>query len=403
VAVVVGASPETGHAAGTYLKPGMISQASGWLTLQTLNGVSVTLDAPFRAELLGYDRILLSEGRARVRVPDGAEGFRLDSPAFDVVDLGTEFAAVVNRDGTGTCRVFEGEADVSLLDSIGEVKRTRRVTANESLSVDPSKQDMRVIEEANSDYPEIKQPPRPLLALPVSYPAEVMAMAPVGYWRFEDIRDRVVTNEVAGGARLQAAGGADIAMESGGNHSGELMRRTQAEWFQIPDRVAPMVQGDFSVGLFVQFEWLQNFALISATCFDERIQGHSFILQSYASFRRSGFNGTGLHAVLRDPPAWDGGPEIYGNTRLRPLHWYHVAATREGGQLALYLDGVMVGSEAAGSMPLECHQIFVGRLNGNASQPRMEARGLVGHLDELAIFPRALTQSEIRRLALITK
>ena len=30
----------------------------------------------------------------------------------------------------------------------------------------------------------------------------------------------------------------------------------------------------------------------------------------------------------------------------------------------------------------------------------MEARGLVGHIDELAIFPRALTDMEIHRLAL---
>ena len=403
VAVIVGVSPGADQAAGTFLKPGMISQASGWLTLQTLNGVSVTLDAPFRAELLGYDRILLNEGRARVRVPEGAEGFRLDSPAFDVVDLGTEFAAVVNSDGTGTCRVFEGEADVSLLDSIGEVKRTHRVTANESVSVTPSKQDMRVIEESNGDYPEIKQPPRPLLALPVSYPAEVMALDPVGYWRFEEIRNREVADEVSGGARLQVAGSADIAVESGGNHSGALIQSHQMEFFQIPNRNVPMLEGDFSVTLFAQFEWLQNFALFSATRYGEVNEGNSFILQAYAAFRRSGLNGTGLHAVLRDPPAWDGGVEVFGNTLLRPLHWHHIAATREGGQFTLYLDGVVVGRESVESMPLDYQQIFVGRLNGNASHSRAEARGMVGHIDEMAVFSRSLTAAEIRKLATMAK
>jgi hypothetical protein len=164
-----------------------------------------------------------------------------------------------------------------------------------------------------------------------------------------------------------------------------------------------MLKGDFSISLFAQFEWLQNFALISAMRYDEKIQGHPFILQSYASFRSSGLNGTGLHAVLRDPPAWDGGVEVYGNTLLRPLHWHHIAATREGEQLTLYLDGVMVGRESAGSMPLDCRQIFVGRLNGSAEQSRMEARGLVGHIDELAIFPRVLTHEEIRKLAVTEK
>ena len=403
VAVVIGTSQGTGQTTGTFLKPGLISQSSGWLTLQTLNGVSVTLDAPFRAVLLNYDRIRLDEGRARVRVPEGAEGFRLDSPAFDVVDLGTEFAAKVNTDGTGTCRVFEGKADVSLLDSIGEVKRTQRLTANESVRVNPAKQTMRKIEEVNGDYPEIKQPPRPKLALSSSYAAEVMAMGPTGYWRFEEILDQEVPDEVTNGARLQAGGSAAIASESGGNHSGELTQQGQVEFFQIPNRNVPMLEGDFCISLFAQFEWLQNFALFSAVQYVPGNQGNSFILQSYAAFRRSGLNGAGLHAVLRDPPAWDAGVEVFGNTLLRPLHWYHVVANRKGDQVTLYLDGIMVGRETTGSMPLDYKQIFVGRLNGNSAQSRQEARGLVGHLDELAIFSRALSEEEIRKLAVTAK
>lgn len=400
VAVVVGSSSEEGRAAGSYLKPGVISQTAGWLTLQTLNGVSVTLDAPYRAELLDHERLRLDRGRVRVHVPEGAEGFRLDSPAFDVVDLGTEFAANVNTDGTGTCRVFEGKADVSLLDSIGEVKSTRRLIANESVRVTPSKQDLRSIKEVNADYPEIKQPPRPTLALPPSYASEVMGMRPLGYWRFEEIRNHEVVDEVANGPRLLAEGAAAIANESGGNHSGELTARKQVEYFHMTSHTRAMLGGDFSISLFAQFEWLQNFALFTATRFDNEIEGNSFILQSYASFRRSGLNGTGLHAVLYDPPAWDGGVEVYGNTLLRPLHWHHIAATRSGDQLTLYLDGVVVGRETVGSMPLDYREIFVGRLNGNADQPRSAARGLVGHIDELAVFTRALTDAEILKLAL---
>ncbi len=403
VAVVIGASPEAAMAAGAYLKPGPITQDRGWLTLQTLNGVSVTLDAPFRAELLDHDRVRLDEGRARVRVPEGAEGFRLTSPTFDVVDLGTEFAAKVNNDGTGTCRVFEGKADVSLLDSLGEVKRARRLTANESVQVDPSKLDLGTIQESNADYPEIKKAPRTMLVLPPAYASEVMALHPAGYWRFEEIRDHVVTGEVPGGLRLQAAGTAAITQEGGGNHSGALIRSHETEFFQIPTRAVPLLGGDFSISLFAQFEWLQNFVLFSAARYDSVIQGDAFTLQSYASFRDSGLNGTGLHAVLRDPPAWDGGTEVYGNTLLRPQYWHHIAATRKAGQLTLYLDGAVVGSEFVGAIPLDYRQIYIGRLNANPSQSRVEARGLVGHIDELAVFSRALTDEEIRNLAITAK
>jgi hypothetical protein len=225
-------------------------------------------------------------------------------------------------------------------------------------------------------------------------------MGPVGYWRFEEILDGGVPNEVPDGGRLLAVGSATISSESGNNHSGALIQGKQMEHFQVSNRVDRIMTGDFSIGLFANFEWLQNFVLVSSMRYDQKVKGHSFILQSYASFRRTGDKGTGLHAVLRDPPAWDGGSGVYGNIQMRPQHWYHIAATREGDLLTIYLDGAIVGREIVGSMPLECREIFVGRLNGNASQSRMEARGLVGHLDELVIFPRALTETELRKLAI---
>jgi len=249
------------------------------MTFQTLNGMCVTLDAPFEVSLMSHDRVLLNKGRARVRVPEGAEGFRLESPAFEEVDLGTEFAALVHADGTGTCRIFEGKADVSLLDSIGEVKRTQQLVASESVRTTPSSQAMDAIMETDDSYPEIKQPPRPKLDIPSSYAVDVMAMAPAGYWRFEALQDGKVPNEAPGEISLKAA------------------------------------------------------------------------------------------------------------------------ATGSRDMVTLYLDGEVVAREHAGAMPLESRQIFVGRLNGNREQSRMESRGLVGHIDELAIFQRALTDHEIRRLA----
>ncbi len=95
--------------------------------------------------------------------------------------------------------------------------------------------------------------------------------------------------------------------------------------------------------------------------------------------------------------------DIFGNTLLRPLHWHHIAATRRGDQLMLYLDGVVAARESVGSIPLDHQQIFVGRLNDNASHSRAEARQLVGHIDELAVFSRALTDGELRQLAVTVK
>jgi hypothetical protein len=400
VAVVTGGSPGSGRTTGTYLPPGPISLKHGWITLQTLMGVSVTLDAPFDAILLDHQSIRLTRGRARVRVPEGAEGFRLESPAFHVVDLGTEFAAKVNEDGTGTCRVFEGKADVELLDSVGEVQRSRRLAANESVRISPSGASLQAIEENDSDYPAIKQPPRAALLLAPSYARRLMEMRPAGYWRFESIIDGIVPNEVAEGIPLHAKGPyAVLSPEAADNHSGSLTQQQNNTYFKLDDGGNTLLAGDFTVTFFVQLPWLQNFALVSAMHYDDRIRGHSFILQCYASLYRIGIDGSALHCVLRDPPAWDGGSELVGAAHLTPLRWHHIAATRRDGVAVIHLDAREVAREVVGTMPLDAREIFVGRLNGNPDTSRAEARGLVGHLDELAVFPRALGDDELRILA----
>ncbi len=122
-------------------------------------------------------------------------------------------------------------------------------------------------------------------------------------------------------------------------------------------------------------------------------------MQAYADYGRSGLYGTGPNAVFRDPPAWEGGEEVYGDTLLKPLHWHHMAVTREGGTLTIYLDGVNVGSREVSAEPMNYRQIFIGRMTSSPDLNRVKALGLVGRIDELAIFNRALTVSEVEILA----
>ena len=96
---------------------------------------------------------------------------------------------------------------------------------------------------------------------------------------------------------------------------------------------------------------------------------------------------------------WGGGEEIYGNKMLKPLQWYHMAVTKDGDKMTIFIDGKRVGSRILGDKTMDFRTIFVGRMTSNQNMNRTEARGLVGHIDELAIFDRALSIPEIRTLA----
>jgi hypothetical protein len=400
IAIVLGLDEkDSSLATGDYLQPGPLAQTEGWLSIQTMNGVNITMGAPFDVKLISPEEIKVDNGHVRVRVPPGAEGFRMTSRNFEIIDLGTEFAAEVRPDGTGRCRVFEGAADVSLIDSFGQPNRTRRLQANNSAKIDPSFQRVSLINEEDASYPEMMFPTRETLALADSYPSNVMQMKPSHYWRFESADNGLIANEVTNARPLAVIGSAQVTPETGANHSGQMTQAKNAGFFTLNGVKTELLNRDFTISFFAQFDWLQNYAMVSVQQYDNKHKGHAFVLQSFASFKRSGLRGTGLHAAFRNPPGWIGGTEIFGRSLLRPNHWHHIAIVRDSERATLFLDGLPVGHERIGDMKLDFKNLYIGRLNGNLGQSPEFARGMVGHLDEMAIFQRALTKSEIQTLS----
>jgi len=92
-----------------------IEITGGFLRLGFPSGARVTLEGPCRFRLDEKEALSLLHGRASVHTPDGAEGFRIDTPGGRFVDLGTEFGLAVGSDGTTPVvltEVFQGEVEV---------------------------------------------------------------------------------------------------------------------------------------------------------------------------------------------------------------------------------------------------------------------------------------------------
>lgn len=97
------------YSVGQTLAPGQLALGAGAMKLALENGVGIVFEGPGELEIIDPMHAVLRSGQAVVDVPPNATGFRLDTPAAGIVDLGTEFAAKVGPGLTTDVLVFDGK------------------------------------------------------------------------------------------------------------------------------------------------------------------------------------------------------------------------------------------------------------------------------------------------------
>ena len=85
---------------------------AGLVMLEFPNGAETIVEGPSVFTVVSLDRLLVKQGRCSVHAPEGAEGFRVDTPQTQVVDLGTRFSVDVNEFGRTDVQVVDGAAEV---------------------------------------------------------------------------------------------------------------------------------------------------------------------------------------------------------------------------------------------------------------------------------------------------
>lgn len=85
---------------------------TGIIELKFPAGATAIIEAPAVFVVATESRLLMKTGACSVHAPEGAQGFRVDTPLADIVDLGTRFVVNVSQSGETNVQVVEGEADV---------------------------------------------------------------------------------------------------------------------------------------------------------------------------------------------------------------------------------------------------------------------------------------------------
>lgn len=109
-----GLSPKPGESLEIHRKY-VLTQ--GQLALRFGSGARVVLTAPCSFSPSGPESLLVRSGQCSVYAPPGAEGFQVQTPAAEVVDLGTRFTVNVSVNGETDLLVVDGEATVTGTDS----------------------------------------------------------------------------------------------------------------------------------------------------------------------------------------------------------------------------------------------------------------------------------------------
>lgn len=88
---------------------------SGLAEIRFPAGASAIIEGPAVFRVVSDECLALDVGRCSVHAPDGAEGFRVDTPVTRVVDRGTRFSVSVAETSETEVQVIEGAADISEL------------------------------------------------------------------------------------------------------------------------------------------------------------------------------------------------------------------------------------------------------------------------------------------------
>ena len=99
----------------------------------------------------------------------------------------------------------------------------------------------------------------------------------------------------------------------------------------------------------------------------------------------------GISFVVGPSPGW----LSIGNSSFKAGSWYHVAIRRNGSDLAAFVDGLLIGTAAIGSLeiPDPSAPFQIGTAEGG--HPERVFKGLI---DDVRIYNRAITDAEVLAL-----
>jgi hypothetical protein len=238
------------------------------------------------------------------------------------------------------------------------------------------------------------------------YVAAVKAAQPVAYWRFEGDVDGVMRNEVGDRLNCRIVGDA-VRWHPGQEGSTVEFGATAGPGYLISDdTLGPQIES-YSVEMWAKPNYFHHatlFSLLQWTAPESPVGKHRMALEICgpvsgltSPYRNTDFHPGQIRFAQETQAHLD--VDCYSRDCYAVRQWQYLVAVKGPKQIQLYYNGKLIASEEAiGPLPAG-ERVLMGQLL--PVSPKVEdqvtSRLFCGELDEVAIYDRQLTESEIKQ------
>ncbi|MBA2115556.1 LamG-like jellyroll fold domain-containing protein [Bremerella alba] len=360
---------------GSEFPKGEYRLTEGEVTLIFQNGVAVSLESPANFSIIDPMRMQLDHGRARAIVPESGHGFVIETSTMVVEDLGTEFGVVVNDEQNQELHVFAGEVRLHEKNLPPEL-----LTENSALAWATNTKRHSITPDDRAFATSMSIGYKRWLDHSLKLRQDPSALF---YFDFETVSRQ--STEVINRATTGIVDNGQLT--SGIWATGRWPEKGAMLFENTGDRIDLNIPGKYDQITIMGWVQINRYDFALQTVFNTigYVPG-----QHHWNLTRGGSLRMGLSSQY----------DLTSKQTLPRNHWTHVAAQidSQAKQSVYYINGKEVGRQKwTSTIPIHYGPSTIGAWgHTNRSGQVVYSRDLRGRIDEIALFSRILSVTEIR-------
>jgi hypothetical protein len=368
------------------------------------------LEGPLSMMLNSEGMPTLQFGKLAAQISGGSGRYAIDTPMGRVIVPYDASIGIISNTNDVEMHVFDGEAmfeplwpmaaSISGEPMICDAGSSLRITpsGNEGLSLARGRADA-------GQFASRTSMTASRLEVSDKYVAAVRRLKPLAYWRFEREVDGSVPNEMGDEFDCRIYGTGITWHSYLGNRSIEFGSSANFGCLMTDEVLDGYINDSYTFEAWVKPSHFHHGAVISlveSAPQTPRIAATGMLLElcgpvagNVKSPTSWAYHPGRIRYLHRTPAGEVGGHSCFSESRYAPRRWQYLVGTKSGAEMRLYIDGKVAATDTDSTRLADGMHVLIGQLHPHDSSRVVVTRPLVGELDEVAIYDRALTEKEI--------